>query len=214
MTVLFDNSSRKSAKENSRPKRDSVPSLRGPLSAFALKPADIHFETQEPAEIVELFLRQHPIVNVPWIAVSVIMLIAPTIVFPFAAAFLRSAITIPLPYIIVGTAFWYLATFGIAFSNFLHWFFNIYIVTNERIVDIDFKYLLYKHFSMAELNKIQDLSYEEKGLLSTIFDYGNVLVETAGELPNVEFEFVPHPEKVVEEIRSLIEQLPASGGGV
>jgi membrane protein YdbS with pleckstrin-like domain len=208
MTVLFEDSPKKETprEKPQAVKRQVTPSVRTPFSAYAVKPADVHFETQEAGETVELFLRQHPIINVPWVAVAVLMVIAPTVIFPFVATFAKASLAIPIPYIIVFTAFWYLATFGIAFSNFLHWFFNIYIVTNERIVDIDFKHLLYKHFAIAELDKIQDLSYVEKGLLSTVFDFGNVYVQTAGEIPNVEFESVPHPEKVVEEIRGLTEQ--------
>jgi uncharacterized membrane protein YdbT with pleckstrin-like domain len=102
--------------------------------------------------------------------------------------------------------FWYLATFGFALASFIGWFFNIYIVTNERIVDIDFLYLLYKKFAEAELAKIQDIHYTSGGIFATIFNYGNVVVETAGEAPNIEFEAIPFPEKVVETIRELTEK--------
>lgn len=173
------------------------------LAYFAVNPDGVRFETQEEKEDVVLFLRQHPIVNVPWIIGAIVMLIAPTVLFPFIFSFLPIAGALPVGYMIVGTVFWYVATFGFILGNFLYWFFNIYIVTNERVVDIDFLYLLYKRFSQAELTKIQDLSYASGGILATVFDYGNVIIETAGEAPNLEFEKVPHPEKVVETIRSV-----------
>lgn len=173
------------------------------LACFAVNPDGVRFETQEEKEDVVLFLRQHPIVNVPWIIGAIVMLIAPTVLFPFIFSFLPIAGALPVGYMIVGTVFWYVATFGFILGNFLYWFFNIYIVTNERVVDIDFLYLLYKRFSQAELTKIQDLSYASGGILATVFDYGNVIIETAGEAPNLEFEKVPHPEKVVETIRSV-----------
>ncbi|MBI5448700.1 hypothetical protein HY948_00030 [Candidatus Gottesmanbacteria bacterium] len=174
-----------------------------PLSYFAVNPDGVRFETQEAREEVVLFLRQHPIVNVTWIVIAVIMFFAPTILFPFVLSFLPVAGSLPAGYMIVGTVFWYVATFGFILGNFLYWFFNIYIVTNERVVDIDFLYLLYKRFSQAELSKIQDISYASGGILAAVFDYGNVIIETAGEAPNLEFGKVPHPEKVVETIRSL-----------
>lgn len=174
-----------------------------PLACFAENPGGVRFETQEAKEDVVLFLRQHPIVNVPWIIIAIILVLAPTVLFPFIAVFLPVAASLPVGYMIVGTVFWYVATFGFILGNFLYWFFNIYIVTNERVVDIDFLYLLYKRFSQAELSKIQDISFTSGGILATIFDYGNVTIETAGEAPNLEFEKIPHPEKVVETIRSL-----------
>jgi len=185
-------------------KTQPVKAMRMPaFTSFARNPSNVRFETQESHETVLLFLRQHPIVNVPWIALSVLLVLAPTIVFPL----LFRAIPVPLPvgYVIIATAFWYLATFGFILTNFLHWFFNIYIVTNERIIDIDFKFLLYKHFSQAELSKIQDLSFTSSGIGATLFNYGNVNVQTAGETPTLEFEIVPHPQKVVETIREIAE---------
>lgn len=185
-----------------------------PLAAFAVSPEGVRFETQEAEETVEIFLRQHPVVNVSWIVTSALLLAAPTAILPLILRILPLPFTIPPGYIIVGTAFWYLATFGFILSNFLHWFFNIYIVTNERVVDIDFYYLLYKHFAEAELDKIQDISYSSSGLLATLFDYGNVKIQTAAEIPNLEFELIPHPEKVVETIRSLVEKIEQRRRGI
>ena len=176
-----------------------------PLTAFAVNPKDVRFETQEEAEKVILFLRQHFIVNVPWILITLFLFITPTVIFPRLFHAVSLNVTLPASYYVIGTIFWYLATFGFALASFIGWFFNIYIVTDERIVDIDFLYLLYKKFSEAELAKIQDIHYTSGGILATIFNYGDVVVETAGEAPNIIFEAIPFPEKVVETIRELTE---------
>src|SRR3989344_4641706 len=177
-----------------------------PLTSFAVNPDGVRFETQEAQEEVMLFLRQHFIVNVPWIAISGILLFAGTVILPLI--FRSLPIALPATYMLVVTASWYLATTGFVLASFLHWFFNIYIVTNERIVDIDFYYLLFKRFSQAELEKIQDISYSTGGVFATVFNYGEVMVETAGEAPNLEFVAVPRPDIVVETIRSITEELP------
>ncbi len=177
----------------------------GPLTSYALNPGNVRFETQEAKETVVLFLRQHIIVNVPWIILAILMLIAPTLVFPFLLSVVHITIHVSVGYIIVATIWWYIATFGFIVAKFLGWFINIYIVTNERIVDIDFYYLLYKHFAEAELNKIQDISYTSQGIFAAIFNYGDVTIETAGEAPHLVFEMVPYPEHVVETIRTLME---------
>lgn len=183
-----------------------------PLTAFAVNPTSLRFETQEDTEKVILFLRQHFIVNVPWILGTILLVIAPTVIFPRLFHALSLNMAFPTSYYVVGTMFWYLATFGFALASFIGWFFNIYIVTNERIVDIDFFYLLYKKFSEAELTKIQDINYTSGGLLAAVFNFGNVVVETAGEAPNIDFELIPFPEKVVETIRELTER--GEGGSV
>lgn len=176
-----------------------------PLTCFVVNPSGVRFETQEENEQVILFLRQHLIVNLGWVTLVFLMLVAPTVLFPFFLSTVKVSVHLPLGYILVGTVFWYLATFGFALANFISWFFNIYIVTNERLVDIDFYYLLYKDFKEAELTKIQDLSYTTGGIIATLFNFGYVHIETAGEAPNIVFELIPRPEKVVETIRGLTE---------
>lgn len=174
------------------------------LVSYAKKPVGLHFETQADGEVIELFLRQHPIVNILWIILTVIFFIAPSVVFPFVLEFFPFGLEVPGSYILIGTFFWYLATFGFALASFIHWFFNIYIVTNQRVVDIDFHYLLFKDFAEANLDKIQDLNYKTGGVLATIVDYGTVYVQTASEIPNIEFELIPHPQEVVQVIRKLM----------
>jgi hypothetical protein len=190
-----------------KPKKILKSSSLGPLTCFAVNPTGVRFETQEEEEQVVLFMRQHLIVNVPWVVIAIILIIAPTVVFPLLQTMIGASLVVPTGYMLVGTLFWYVGTFGFILAKFLGWFFNIYIVTNERIVDIDFYYLLYKNFSQAELNKIQDLSFSSGGVFASLFNYGNVIVQTAGESPNLEFNKVPYPDRVVETIRNLTEGL-------
>jgi hypothetical protein len=41
------------------------------------------------------------------------------------------------------------------------------------------------------------------GAIRTIFNYGDVLVQTAGEVPNFDFLAVPNPDKVVKVLQEL-----------
>lgn len=205
MPTIFASPNKSGQKERHFTPSVQAPTVMNPLTAFAVNPAHLRFETQEDSEKVILFLRQHFIVNVPWILLTIVLVIAPTVIFPILFRALSLNMAFPASYYVVGTMFWYLATFGFALSSFIGWFFNIYIVTNERIVDIDFYYLLYKKFSQAELTKIQDINYTSGGILAAAFNFGNVVAETAGEAPNIDFELIPFPEKVVETIRDLTE---------
>lgn len=208
MPTLFE-APQKAKSHNRNPVHSHGRSKMRPLTSFAVNPDGVRFETQEEEERVILFLRQHIVVNVPWVTIAIVLVFAPSLLLlpvlmhnvPFA---------LPPSYLLVGALAWYLVTLGFVLTNFLRWFFNIYIVTNERIVDIDFYYLLFKRFSQAELEKIQDISFSTGGVFATIFNYGNVMVETAGEAPNLEFAAVPRPDRVVETIRSITEGLPGS----
>jgi len=210
MPVVFEEAGR----SEPTPKKEETPRVRGeseyarmrPLTCFAVSPEGVRFESQESNEDVVLFLRQHLVVLAPRVLLVLALLIAPPIVFPFLVRFLTLPILLPFGYVIVGTLFWYLMTFGVALMGFLRWFFNIYIVTNQRIVDIDFAHLLYKEFSEARLTKIQDVTYRTGGILAALFNYGNVYIQTAGELPNFEFIAVSNPERIVQIIGELTSQ--------
>jgi hypothetical protein len=209
MPTLFEQPTAPPARPETLKQKVPHVSRTSAFTSYALRPKDIRFETQEETEEVILFLRQHIILLLPWFFVGGLMALAPTVVFPFALRFLKLPIAIPFGYIVVGTVFWYLLTFGFVLMKFIHWFFNIFIVTNERIIDIDFINLLYKEFSEARLERVQDISYRTTGVLATMVNYGNVMIQTAGEQPNFVFESVPHPDAVVEVISDLAH--PAKG---
>ncbi|KKU83599.1 hypothetical protein A2973_02590 [Candidatus Gottesmanbacteria bacterium RIFCSPLOWO2_01_FULL_49_10] len=212
MPTLFEETALPKGKPVKSQHQSSVkkPSTMTPLTCFAVNPSGVRFETQEEDEEVVLFLRQHLIVNVPWVLFSILFVLIPPVFFPLVLRLVHFPFVIPAGYIVIGTLFWYLATVGFILMNFLRWFFNIYIVTNERVVDIDFVQLLYKQFSEARLSKLQDISYSTGGILATLFNYGTVNIETAGESPNLEFESVPSPERVVETISKLNQNIQQS----
>lgn len=167
-------------------------------SAFVVDPA-ISFETQQEGEKAVLLLRAHLITQVPWILLVFLMLFVP----PLVSAAL-SILSVNVGAFLTGRAvlvlflFWYLFTFGFAFEQFIKWFFNIYLLTSERIVDFDFYGVLYKGISDARLSQIEDVSAKTLGAIPTFFNYGNVLVQTAAEQNEFEFERVPDPDAVVK----------------
>lgn len=165
------------------------------LAAFVSFPKDIRFENQEGGEKVILLLRRHWVTNVSWLFLGGLMFVAPIFIFPTISYF-KFLSFIPIKFQAVFLIFWYLVTFSFLFVSFVSWYFNVYIVTNKRIIDVDFFNLLYKEVSSCYLSKVQDVTYQVGGSLKILFDYGNVLIQTAGKEKNLEFEQVPKPAEV------------------
>lgn len=172
--------------------------LKRPLSSFSFHPDGIDFETRESEEKIILFLRQHPIVNVPWILLVILMLFAPSLAA--GVGFLTSA---PTNFQFIFVLIWYLFVLIFTMEKFLTWFFNVYIVTDERIIDIDFYNLIYKEVSDAKIDKIQDVTYKVGGVVRTLFDFGDVFIQTASEVPNFDFLAVPKPDKVARVLQDM-----------
>lgn len=169
------------------------------LSAFSFYPNHVDFESREKEEKVILLLRQHPIVNLKWIVIVVLMIFAPSVV-----AYLNVLSTLPAGLSLVITLSWYLFTMAYALENFLDWYFNVYFVTNRRIVDIDFYNLIDKKVSDAEIDRIQDVNYTTFGVPRMLFNFGDVFIQTASEVSEFDFLAVPNPEKVVKILDDLM----------
>lgn len=169
-----------------------------PFSAFAFWPENIDFEARNGEEEVVLLLRRHPITNIGWILVSIIMILAPNILSMFPILNF-----LPGNYRFIAILGWYLIVTAYVLQNFLGWLFNAQIITDERIIDIDFSNLIYKQVTDANIDKIQDVTYKMGGVARTVFNYGDVLVQTAGEVPNIDFEAVPNPARVAKILQDL-----------
>ena len=171
------------------------------LSSFSTFPTKVNFETQDEGEEVVLFLRQHPIVNVPWIILVIFALTIPSVFgfFPMIA-------DLPGTYQFVLELMWYSLVFGFALAKFMSWFFNIYILTDERVVDVDFINLFYRVVSTAKIEEIQDLSVRSSGAFETFFNYGSVFIQTAAQVSEFEFLRVPRPDVVAKVINQMIDQ--------
>jgi len=171
------------------------------LTALAPFPDGVSFETQGFDEPIVLLLRPHPLTNIGWIILAILLILGP-IVLPL----MPLLNLLPLRFGMALNMLWYLLTLSFVFEKFLGWFFNIFIVTDERVVDVDFYSFTYKEVSEAALGKIEDISYTTGGLFGSILDFGTVSIQTAGQKPNIEFENVPYPAQVVAVLRAVINQ--------
>lgn len=180
------------------------------LRSFSVCPTDLKFETQEPDEKIILFLRQHPIVNLGWVLLALVMLLAPSFWEFLPVTWL------PLRFQFMTIVGWYLLVLAFVLERFLGWYFNVYIVTDERVVDIDFEGLIYRHLSVTQLNNIEDVTFRQSGPASTMFNFGDVFIQTAAEQREFDFKRVPQPSKVVEILYMLQqeEELEALEGRV
>lgn len=175
------------------------PKSTNPLSAFILTPKAFSFDAQEKEEQVVLLLRKHFITNVPWIMLSLVMLLV-----PLALVFVPALIVLPTTFQFVIVLSWYLMIFGLSLENFMSWYFHVFIITDERIIDYDFHSLLHKRVSKAKIDRIEDITYETGGFLPSVLNYGTVYIQTAGEMREFDFEDVPQPDLVVKLLNELI----------
>ncbi|MCX7881093.1 MAG: hypothetical protein N2482_01095 [Patescibacteria group bacterium] len=163
------------------------------------------FDGQHDKEKPILVVRSHPITQLSWFfngLLIFLLIIGFCLFFHSYLNFFELSFVIFFGLALLLSYFW---------LNFLIWYYNVGIITDERIIDIDFHPISYKEVSMTVLAKVEDVTSKTGGFLSSFFDFGNVFIQTAGTEINIEFFNIPYPAEVVQVINQLIEKIKNGG---
>jgi ABC-type multidrug transport system fused ATPase/permease subunit len=165
------------------------------------------FPSQEEGEQIYLVIREH------W--VHLLLKIFVWVFFSAALVVFNRFAQTNIPALFVGawgqttslftqvyTLFLTLALFLI----FVIYYLNIQIITGIRVVDISQEGLFSHTISELHIDKIEDATSETNGILGTVFNYGNVYVQTAGTVERFEFHNVPNPAAIEKLVLDLYEK--------
>lgn len=176
-------------------------------------PQRLKFSEQEVDEVIELFLRQHWVTNVPWILGSLIAFVTPAVLLFLDQLFSTNYFAvIPLEISIGGIIVWYMLIMAYVLESFLFWYFNVYIVTNKHLVDINFYNLLNRQILEVKLVNVEGVFSKISGFIGSLFNYGDVVARTAAEKQEITFDRVPNPDYVTDRIQDLGSYLPHKKG--
>ncbi len=86
------------------------------------------------------------------------------------------------------------------------WRNDVYIVTDRLIIDVEKRPMFFaEERKQATLDVIQNVSLSKRGILTSLLNYGDVLIQIAGASGTFTFEGVPQPEAVQREIFRRVE---------
>lgn len=165
-----------------------------------------YFPGQTPSERIFLVLRRSVFTYLAFLGIALLMAI-PLIVlaavytrFPdfFSNEIVNSLFTL-------ATSAYILFILGLLLYGFVDYYLDVYILTDERIVDIQQVGFFRREIAELHLREVQDVSAQVKGFFPTLFHYGDILIQTAGDRENFIFYSVPHPYRVSKKIADLHE---------
>lgn len=151
-----------------------------------------------PNEKILMVVHKHWIVFFSKILIVAILLIAP---ITLAGFFFGSGV-------INDNAIVYIRFFAITYLMvimlvaFLFWmdhYLDLWIITNERIIDVEQHGLFRRETSEFAIEKVQDITVEVPHMVATFLKYGNLRIQTAGER-SFTIKDVPH----IYEIKKII----------
>lgn len=160
-----------------------------------------------PEEKVVFFLRRHPIIFVGETMYLVLLAVLPVGGYFFMARLWPTLLQGPmsLPALILLASAYYLVIWLFFISSFVDYYLDAWVLTSERILNVEQKSLFSRTVSELDLARVQDVTSEITGILPTILGYGYVYVQTAGEQERFVFEQVPRPHEVRKRVLELVE---------
>ncbi|MFA6537421.1 MAG: PH domain-containing protein [Patescibacteria group bacterium] len=166
-----------------------------------------HFPNQKQGEHVLMFMRRHWIMAIKIIAITLLFSAIPALLFIviinytnyFDSEIFRAGATLFI-------SCYYLSIILYSFSMFIDYYLDVWIVTNQRVINIEQKGLFARVVSEKELERMQDITSEVKGFWATVLHYGDVHIQTAGETERFIFKTVPYADEVSRKISNLVSE--------
>jgi hypothetical protein len=98
----------------------------------------------------------------------------------------------------------------IFFPYWLAWFYSVFIVTDQRLIQITQKGFFNKSVVDLGLNHIRSINYEVVGLQETLLGFGTILLQTYfGDLV---IHDVPHPGKITKKLAEIMRDVGVGSG--
>ncbi len=161
------------------------------------------FPGQRPNEKILMVIRKHIIVYIR-IIMSFLMVVAIPLIIFYSIWFryypteqnpsLNAAIGLfACAYILLGLL--------LACIAWINEEFDLFILTDERLIDITQVTFLKRTVASTPLNQIQDATSDVTGIFQTILNYGNLEIQTAaGDASAFQIDRVPDPAFLAREI--------------
>jgi len=161
-----------------------------------------------PHEKIMLVVRRHWFIFVTKLSLNLIILAVPLPLIWYGQTYFASLLEgkFIFPLIVVFLTIYYLALWLVFFLTFIDLYLDVWIITNKRIINIEQHGLFSRTEAEHQLSVIQDISTEVHGIFPTIFNYGNMHIQTAGESQRVTFKQIPEPYYVKKIISDAIER--------
>lgn len=154
-----------------------------------------YFPDQLEGEEVLYVFRKHPVVMRKGLVFGLLgplVGVIPTAVYP----------TLGFSYFFGGLGVGILLGILIFMPSWIGWYFSIFIVTNQRFLQITQKGLFHRAVADLSINQIQSVNYEVAGFQQTILGFGTIIIQTyVGDLL---IHDVHHPAKTQKKILGIL----------
>lgn len=163
------------------------------------------FPGQRPEEKVQIVIRRHEIILLPAVISVAMLAIFPQIFYMLIAPSMMPFL-LEAPYrdiFFLATTVYYGFLWIGSFVAWSDYYLDIWILTDQRIIDVEQKGFFHRVVSEVDLKRVQDISSSVTGLIPSFFGFGNIMIQTAAEMNKFTMENIPHPVTIRRQITEL-----------
>jgi len=158
------------------------------------KPEKLFDDQFDDEEVLYVF-RKHPVVMRKGLVIASFAILLGTV---------PSLIKPEMTYFFGGLAGGFILASIVFLPSWLAWYYSVFIVTNQRLIQITRKGLFNKTVVDMSLSQIQSMNYQVNGIQATLLKFGTIIIQTyIGDLVIHE---VHHPEHVQKTIATILRE--------
>lgn len=117
------------------------------------------------------------------------------------------------PLMRISLGVWLLITWTSAWGAFTRYFLDAWVLTNNRLVDIDQKRYFSREVSSLLLSRVQDVTIKVNGVIPSLLDIGDISVQSAGAtVDEFTMKGIPHPSQMRDLILKYVPTEPQTPG--
>lgn len=139
------------------------------------------FLSLHPAEKIEAVVRKHWAGFLGTIGIVLAMAVLPVLVYIIGPMAFPQTFDKAQTIILLVSSSFYLFLLTFLFGAWIEYYYDIIFITTERIINVAQLGLLSREVSELDLKQIENVSARQDGFLQTFFNYGLLVIETAGE---------------------------------
>ena len=163
--------------------------------------SDKYFADQMDDEDVLLVFRKHPVVMRKGLIFASLALLLP-VLYTGALTFIKKNNPPTLTFFFVSLISGLVLAVLVMLPSWIAWYYSVYIVTTQRLIQITQKGLFHKSVVDVGINQIQMVNYEIAGLQETMLGFGTIMMQTY--LGDLVIHDVHHPAKIQKQLLSIL----------
>lgn len=159
-------------------------------------------------ESIFIFARPYILAFLPWLTLGISLVLGGLFFAIFIPTAFPELLSRPSDYniFVIMVSAYFLLIIPFFTVGFIDYYYDLLIVTDRRMLDIDQNSLFSRSVSELALEQVEDVSSPTTGILQTLFDYGDVVVQTAGAKEKFTFKGVARPRQITNIILDLADQ--------